>query len=66
MEKHSFLIVHRQLTLAQSVARLTQRVKGAKFDTWSGHILSFLFLLNQEGYLSTTDESLCTKYWLTV
>ena len=35
------------------------------FDTWSGHILSFLLPLIQEGQLSVTGESMCTKYWLT-
>ena len=28
-------------------------------------ILSFLLLLIQEGQLSVTGESTCTKYWLT-
>ena len=28
-------------------------------------ILSFLFPLFQEGQLSVTGESMCTKYWLT-
>ena len=31
----------------------------------SGHILSFLLPLSQEGQLSVTGESMCTKYWLT-
>ena len=35
------------------------------FDTRSGNILSFLLLLFQEGQLSVTGESMCTKYWLT-
>ena len=34
-------------------------------DTRSGHILSFLLPLMQEGQLSVTGESMCTKYWLT-
>ena len=29
------------------------------------HILSFLLPLFQEGQLSVTGESKCTKYWLT-
>ena len=33
------------------------------FDTWSGHILSFLLPLIQEGQLSVTGERICTKYW---
>ena len=39
------------------------RVRGPGFDTRSGNILSFL--LFQEGQLSVTGESMCTKYWLT-
>ena len=30
-----------------------------------GNILSFLLPLFQEGQLSVTGESMCTKYWLT-
>ena len=33
--------------------------------TRSGNILSFLLPLFQEGQLSVTGESMCTKYWLT-
>ena len=40
-------------------------VRGAGFNTWSGNILSFLLPLIQEGQLSDTGESMCTKYWLT-
>ena len=40
-------------------------VKGSGFDTRSGNILSFLLPLFQEGQLSVTSESMCTKYWLT-
>ena len=36
-----------------------------RFKTWSGNILSFLLPLIQEGQLSVTGESMCTKYWLT-
>ena len=32
------------------------------FDTRSGNILSFLLPLFQEGQLSVTGESMCTKY----
>ena len=39
------------------------RVPGC--DTRSGHIYSFLLPLIQEGQLSVTGESMCTKYWLT-
>ena len=40
-------------------------VRGPWFDTRSGNILSFLLPLFQEGQLSVTGESMCTKYWLT-
>ena len=40
-------------------------VRGPGFDTRSGYILSFLLPLFQEGQLSVTGESMCTKYWLT-
>ena len=40
------------------------RARGLGFDTRSSHILSFLHPLIQEGQLSVTGESLCTKYWL--
>ena len=49
--------------IAQSVGH--KRVRGPGFDTRSGHILSFLFPLIQEGQLSVNGESMCTKYWLT-
>ena len=39
--------------VAQSVGHLTR------------NILSFLLPLFQEGQLSVTGESMCTKYWLT-
>ena len=42
--------------VAQSVGHLTRK---------SGNILSFLLPLFQEGQLSVTGESMCTKYWLT-
>ena len=35
------------------------------FDTRSGHILSFLLPLIQEGQLSVTGENICKKYWFT-
>ena len=41
------------------------RARGPGFDTRSSHILSFLLRLIQEGQLSVTGESMCTKYWLT-
>ena len=50
--------------IAQSVGHLTSK-SGPGFDTRSGNILSFLLLLFQEGQLSVTGESMCTKYWLT-
>ena len=39
------------------------RARGPGFDIRSGHILSFLLPLIQEGQLSVTGESMCTKYW---
>ena len=41
------------------------KVRGPRFDTRSGNILSFLLPLFQEGQLSVTGESMCTTYWLT-
>ena len=41
------------------------QVRGPGYDTRSGNILSFLLPLFQEGQLSVTGESMCTKYWLT-
>ena len=40
-------------------------VRGPRFDTQSSNILSFLLPLFQEGQLSVTGESMCTKYRLT-
>ena len=36
----------------------------ARHDTHFSYILSFLLLLIQEGQLSFTGKSMCTKYWL--
>ena len=44
---------------------LDSLVRGPGFDIRSGHILSVLLALIQEGQLSVTGESVCTKYWLT-
>ena len=41
------------------------RASGPGFDTQSDDILSFLLPLIQEGQLSVTGESMCTKHWLT-
>ena len=41
------------------------QVRGPGFDTRSANILSFLLPLFEEGQLSVTGESMCTKYWLT-
>ena len=46
-----------------SASDSTARIHG--FDTRSGHILSFLLPLIQEGQLSVTGESMCMKCWLT-
>ena len=57
--------------VAQSVGHLTRKsgilgsIRGPGFDTRSGNIFSFLLPLFQEGQLSVTGESMCTKYWLT-
>ena len=41
------------------------RARGPRFDAWSSLMLSFLLPLIQDGQLSVTGESMCTKYWLT-
>ena len=43
------------------------RARGPGFDTQFGliHVLLSLLWLIQEGQLSVTGESMCTKYWLT-
>ena len=41
------------------------KVRDPGFDTRPSHILSFLLPLSQEGQLSVTGESMCTKYSLT-
>ena len=51
--------------VVQWIARHS-RARGPGFDTRSGNILLFLLLLFQEGQLSVTGESMCTKYLLTV
>ena len=48
---------------AQSVGHRTHQ--RSWFQYRSGHILLFLLPLIQEGQLSVTGESMCTKYWLT-
>ena len=45
--------------------KLDSRARGPEFDTWSGHILSFLLPLIQEGQVSVTGESLNTSHWFT-
>ena len=42
------------------------RARDPGFDTRFGNILSCLLPLIQEGQLSVTGESMCTKYWLTL
>ena len=44
-----------------SASQWLQRDRGPGFDTGSGHILSFLLLLIQEGQLSVTGRGMCTK-----
>ena len=41
------------------------RARGPRFDIRSGHILSFLLSLIQEGQLSVSGKSMCTNYCLT-
>ena len=63
-----FLNFHQILPLAwpRSAVDSASRAKGPGFNTRSGHILSFLPALIQEGQLSVTGESMCMKYyWLT-
>ena len=52
--------------IAQSVGHLTRKsgVLGL-IPVLATNILSFLLPLFQEGQLSVTGESMCTKYWLT-
>ena len=45
--------------------KYSSSAKHPGFDIRSGRILSFLLPLIQEGQLSVTGESMCTKYWLT-
>ena len=47
--------------VAKLVGHLTHKSRGPGFDARSGHILSFLLPLIQEGQLSVTGESMCTK-----
>ena len=42
------------------------RARGPGFNTWSGHILPFLFPLIQVGQLSVSGKTMCIKYWLTI
>ena len=44
---------------------IVSKTEGPGFDIRSGNIVSFLLPLFQEGQLSVTGESMCTKYWLT-
>ena len=51
--------------VAQSVGHLTRKSGVPGSIPGLANILSFLLLLFQEGQLSVTGESMCTKYWLT-
>ena len=53
--------------VAQSVGHLTRKsgVLGSIPGLATPATLTFLLLLFQEGQLSVTGESMCTKYWLT-
>ena len=54
-------------TAIGTAGHLTRKsgVLGPRFGSRSGNILSFLLPHFQEGQLSVTGESMCTKYWLT-
>ena len=53
-----------KVNLAPTVGSTSDsRARGPWFDFWSGHILSFLPLI-QEVQMSVTGESMCVKYWL--
>ena len=49
---------------AQLVGHQTRK-SGVLGSIPAGQILSFLLPFFQEGQLSVTGESMCTKYWLT-
>ena len=49
----------------QSVGHQTPKSEVMGSIPGSGHIVGFLLPLIQEGELSVTGESMCTKYWLT-
>ena len=51
--------------VAQSVGHLTRKSEVLGSISGSGRTLLFLLPLIQEGQLSVTGESMCTKYWLT-
>ena len=66
MLERLFIIVIKATGPRSAVGRAPDSlVRGPGFDARSGHILSFLLPLIQEGHLSVTGESMCTKYWLT-
>ena len=58
------MVFRNRIMYMNAVCNLIE-VRGPGFDTRSGNILSFLLPLFQEGQLSDTGESMCTKYWLT-
>ena len=61
--KFSFFQAQVSLIIPGRVGRAPDsHVRGPGFDTRSGHILSFLLPLIQEGQLSVTGESMCTKH----
>ena len=63
--KTGFLFQNNLAGLRSAIGRAPDsQVRGPGFDTRSGNILSFLLPLFQEGQLSVTGESMCTKYWL--
>ena len=46
------------------VSASDSRARGPEFDIQSGLIISILLLLIQEGQLSVTGQSMCSKYFV--
>ena len=62
-ESRKNLFIQAHTIPLQCTCRTPESVRGPGFDTRSGNILSFLLPLFQEGQMSVTGESMCTKYW---
>ena len=61
----SFTCTSIHIRIAGPRSAVGRAVRGPGVDARSGHILSFLLPLIQEGQLSVTGERMCKKYWLT-